>query len=234
MAIWRFVVAATCSDAGAGDSSSSRRSRPSPPPDRLTGLALWPSRQGSLERERPLEGGGQRVKTRRAPCPHQALSLGGRSPPRPCCPVRHRRAGSDERNSKRPHGIGESGVCASSGVHCVHRPPTSHARSSTAQVVGFSSESRPHEPTRPPCVGALHQPPTRLPARTLRQRDAALHGGLQAAVLHEDPDITLDDGPVDPVDLAARFRGRIRRGGDLAPSWRAPSPPGPARPLSGR
>ena len=70
---------------------------------------------------------------------------------------------------------------------------------------GFSSESRAHEPNRPPCVGALHQPPTRLPARTLRQRDAALHGGLQAAVLHEDPDITLDDGPVDPVDLAADF-----------------------------
>ena len=156
-----------------------------------------------MERERPLEGGGQRVKTRRAPRPYQALSLGGRSPPRPCCPVRHRRPGGDERNSKRPHGIGESGVCASSGVHCVHRLPTSHARSSTAQVVGFSSESRPHEPNRPPCVGALHQPPTRLPARTLRQRDAALHGGLQAAVLHEDPDITLDDGLVDKVDLAA-------------------------------
>ena len=63
----------------------------------------------------------------------------------------------------------------------MHRPPTSHARSSTAQVVGFSSESRPHEPNRPPCVGALHQPPTRLPARTLRQRDAALHGGLRRA-----------------------------------------------------
>ena len=167
--------------------------------------AREPSREGSLERERPLEGGGQRVKTHLAPRPHQALGLGGRSPPRPCCPVRHGRPGGDERNSKRPHGIGESGVCASSGVHCVHRPPTSHARSSTAQVVGFSSESRAHEPNRPPCVGALHQPPTRLPARTLRQRDAALHGGLQAAVLHEDPDITLDDGPVDPVDLAADF-----------------------------
>ena len=153
----------------------------------------------------PPGGGDGRVKTRTAPRPYQALGPGGRSPPRPCCPVRHRRPGGDERNSKRPHGIGESGVCASSGVHCVHRPPTSHARSSTAQVVGFSSESRPHEPNRPPCVGALHQPPTRLPARTLRQRDAALHGGLQAAVLHEDPDITLDDGPVDPVDLAADF-----------------------------
>ena len=140
-----------------------------------------------------------------SPMPYQASRRGGRSHPRPCCPVRHRRPGGDERNSKRPHGIGESGVCASSGVHCVHRPPTSHARSSTAQVVGFSSESRPHEPNRPPCVGALYQPPTRLPARTLRQRDAALHGGLQAAVLHEDPDITLDDGPVDPVDLAADF-----------------------------
>ena len=150
-------------------------------------------------------GRGLGVKTHLAPSPYQALGLGGRSPPRPCCLVRHRRPGGDERNSKRPHGIGESGVCASSGVHCVHRPPTSHARSSTAQVVGFSSESRPHEPNRPPCVGALHQPPTRLPARTLRQRDAALHGGLQAAVLHEDPDITLDDGPVDPVDLAADF-----------------------------
>ena len=173
------------------------------PPPRSGAQTAFPL--GTFGRERPLEGGGQRVKTHLAPRPYQALGLGGRSPPRPCCPVRHRRPGGDERNSKRPHGIGESGVCAPSGVHCVHRPPTSHARSSTAQVVGLSSESRPHEPNRPPCVGALHQPPTRLPARTLRQRDAALHGGLQAAVFHEDPDITLDDGPVDPVDLAADF-----------------------------
>ena len=101
-----------------------------------------------MERERPPEGGDRRVKTRRAPRPYQALGPGGRSHPRPCCLVRHRRPGGDERNSKRPHGIGESGVCASSGVHCVHRPPTSHARSSTAQVVGFSSESHPCEPLR--------------------------------------------------------------------------------------
>ena len=180
-------------------------SRPVPLIRRALSGARWPSRQGYLKGSDPPGGGDERVKTRTAPRPYQALGPGGRSPPRPCCPVRHRRPGGDERNSKRPHGIGESGVCASSGVHCVHRPPTSHARSSTAQVVGFSSESRPHEPSRPPCVGALHQPPTRLPARTLRQRDAALHGGLQAAVLHEDPDITLDDGPVDPVDLAADF-----------------------------
>ena len=141
--------------------------------------------RGRPHRPRPLPGGtaaagatpggrGASCENTLAATPYRALGEGGRSPPRPCCPVRHRRPGGDERNSKRPHGIGESGVCASSGVHCVHRPPTSHARSSTAQVVGFSSESRAHEPNRPPCVGALHQPPTRLPARTLRQRGPAL------------------------------------------------------------
>ena len=50
------------------------------------------------------QGRGQRVKTRTAPRPYQALGLGGRSPPRRCCPVRHRRPGGSERNSKRPKG----------------------------------------------------------------------------------------------------------------------------------
>ena len=108
----------------------------------------WPSRQGYLEGSDPPRGRGRACETRTAPPPNQALGAGGRSHPRPCCPVRHRRPGGDERNSKRPHGIGESGVCASSGVHCVHRPPTSHARSSTAQVVGTSSEPRPCVPLR--------------------------------------------------------------------------------------
>ena len=85
----------------------------------------------------------------------------------------------------------------------MHRPPTSHARSSTAQGVGFSAEACPREPNRPPGVGALYQPPPCLPARPLHQRDAALHRGLQASVLHQDRDITLDDGLVDKVDLAA-------------------------------
>ena len=69
--------------------------------------------------------------------------------------------------------------------------------------MGFSSEACPREPNRPPGVGALHQPPPCLPARPLRQRDAALHRGLQASVLHQDRDIPLDDGLVDKVDLAA-------------------------------
>ena len=54
--------------------------------------ARWPSRQGSLDRERPLEGGGQRVKTRSAPCPYQALGLGGRSRTPRCCPAACRTA----------------------------------------------------------------------------------------------------------------------------------------------
>ena len=33
-----------------------------------------------MDRERPPEGGGQRVKTRTAPRPHQALSLVGVQP----------------------------------------------------------------------------------------------------------------------------------------------------------
>ena len=82
----------------------------------------------------PPQGGGRACENTLGPAPVPGPRAGGSSPPRPCCPVRHRRPGGDERNSKRPHGIGESGVCASSGVHCVHRPPTSHARSSTAQL----------------------------------------------------------------------------------------------------
>ncbi len=137
---------------------------------RLEAALKPPSRVGIDGSGATPRDGGRGVKTHLRPNPYQALGLGGCSPPRPCCPVRHRRPGGDERNSKRPHGIGESGVCASSGVHCVHRPPTSHARSSTAQVVGFSSESRPHEPDRPPCVGAVHQPPPSLSASALLER----------------------------------------------------------------
>ena len=132
---------------------------------RLEAALKPPSRVGIDGSGATPRDGGRDVKTHLRPNPHQALGLGGRSPPRPCCPVRHRRPGGDERNSKRPHGIAESGVCASSGVPCVHRPPTSHARSSTAQGVGFSSEACPREPNRPPGVGALHQPPPCLRAR---------------------------------------------------------------------
>ena len=55
------------------------------------------------------KGRGGGVKTHLRPSPHQALGLRGRSHPRPCCPVRHRRPGGSARNSKRPHGIAESG-----------------------------------------------------------------------------------------------------------------------------
>ena len=183
-------MSATGSPIDARDESLGWRFAP-PGPRRVPGRPTWPARAESRRpdpprsvvseslpaRDRwtgsdPLEGRGQRVKTRRAPRPHQALGLGGRSPPRPCCPVRHRRPGGDERNSKRPHGIGESGVCASSGVHCVHRPPTSHARSSTAQVVGFSSESRPHEPNRPAmcrCAASAPDPLACAHASTTRR-----------------------------------------------------------------
>ena len=115
---------------------------------RLEAALKPPSRVGIDGSGATPRDGGRGVKTHLRPSPNQALGLGGRSHPRPCCPVRHGRPGGDERNSKRPHGIGESGVCASSGVHCVHRPPTSHARSSTAQVVGTSSEPRPCVPLR--------------------------------------------------------------------------------------
>ena len=53
----------------------------------------------------PLEGRGQRVKTRRAPRPNQALGLGGRSHPGRCCPVRGRRPGRAVHNCKQPQGI---------------------------------------------------------------------------------------------------------------------------------
>ena len=124
---------------------------------RLEAALKPPSRVGIDGSGATPRDGGRGVKTHLRPSPHQALGLGGRSPPRRCCPVRHRRPGGSDRNSKRPHGIAESGVCASSGVHCVHRPPTSHARSSTAQVVGTSSEPRPCVPLR------LHPLPRRIP-----------------------------------------------------------------------
>ena len=124
----RFVVAAMCSNAGAGDSSSSQRRRPrrrAPAASRARPTAFPP---GIIGTGATPGGRGLGVKTHLAPSPYQALGLGGRSPPRRCCPVRHRRPGGSDRNSKRPHGIAESGVCASSRVPCVHRPPTSHAR----------------------------------------------------------------------------------------------------------
>ena len=46
-----------------------------------------------MVRERPLEGGGQRVKTRTAPRPYQALGLGGRSHIRLIGPSGHVRPG---------------------------------------------------------------------------------------------------------------------------------------------
>ena len=46
-----------------------------------------------MDRERPLEGGGQRVKTRLAPLPYQALGLGGRSHLRLSGPSGHGRPG---------------------------------------------------------------------------------------------------------------------------------------------
>ena len=47
-------------------------------------------------------GGGGRVKTRTAPRPYQALGMGGRSPPRRCCPVRHRRPGGERPQLQAP------------------------------------------------------------------------------------------------------------------------------------
>ena len=44
--------------------------------------------------------------------------------------------------------------------------------------------------------------PDRPRRRLLRQRDAALHCGLQAAVLLGEPDVPLQDRLIDPVDLA--------------------------------
>ena len=46
-----------------------------------------------MDRERPPEGGGQRVKTHLAPRPYQALGLGGRSRIRLIGPSGHVRPG---------------------------------------------------------------------------------------------------------------------------------------------
>ena len=102
-------------------------SRPVPLIRRALSGARWPSRQGYLKGSDPPGGGDERVKTRTAPRPYQALGPGGRSPPRPHGPVRHRLPCGEARNPKRPRGIRESCACARFQVPCVHRPPTSLA-----------------------------------------------------------------------------------------------------------
>ena len=66
----------------------------------------------------------------------------------------------------------------------------------------FPNESSPGEPNRPPCGDAFRQPPAGTPASVLLKGDGALQGGLQAAVLIEEADITLEDGLLDPGKLA--------------------------------
>ena len=88
----------------------------------------------------------------------------------------------------------------------MHRPPVSHAHLQYGiRALGFPTESRPREPIRPPCDGSVHQPSPRPPPRPLLKGDAAPHGGLQAAVLVEDPDIALQDGLLDPGEVTARL-----------------------------
>ena len=57
-----------------------------------TAIAL-PSRRGSLDRERPLEGGGRVCENTLGPGPHQAFGLGGRSHIRLIGPSGHVRPG---------------------------------------------------------------------------------------------------------------------------------------------
>ena len=62
---------------------------------RLEAALKPPSRVGIDGSGATPRDGGRGVKTRLRPNPYQALGLGGRSPPRPCCPVRHRRPGGE-------------------------------------------------------------------------------------------------------------------------------------------
>ena len=70
----------------------------------------WPSRKGSLVRERPLGGGGRACESTLVAKPHQALGAGGRSRHGPCGPSGNGRAGH------RAAGRCAHGGCASAAV----------------------------------------------------------------------------------------------------------------------
>ena len=120
---------------------------------------------------------------------------------------------------------GLAGTCAYCGramiPKCgryVHRPPMSHAHLRYGTKAQASHRNRSaREPNRRPRNRSLHQAPASPPARPLLKRDGAPHGGLQASVLVEDPDIPLQDGLFDPRNVAARPLRPFRRVGDPAP-----------------
>ena len=76
-------------------------------------------------------------------------------------------------------------------------------------------------------LGSLHQPSFRPPAHAFFTGDGALQGGLQAAVLVEDPDIAREDGLLAPGELAPGFLADFGRTG-------IPRPVGEHRPCPAR
>ena len=118
-----------------------------------------------------------------------------------------------------------------------------------SSVVGLPPARVPARRNGPPCGGAVHQPSARPSARLLLQGDAVLHGGLQASVLLEDPDIPVQDPrarsrvrcvPCPRSGVPSRSRDRDRRTQrrrarrPARPADDAESSGGCSRPLPGR
>ena len=120
----------------------------------------------------------------------------------------------------------QSGRCASPERQNVHRPPVSHAHLRYGmRALGVPPESRFREPIRPPCDGSVHQTSPRPPARLFLKGYAAPHGGLQAAILVEHPDIALPDSLLDPRDVAARLLVHLEGAGIARPAGEHPTRP---------
>ena len=105
--------------------------------------------------------------------------------------------------------MGDPRECTSARAPSVasapHTPCTSPVRPRRRR--NSSSEARPPEPVRLPCVHAVPQPPAGLPARPLLELDQSPESALNvAAHLLEHSIIRVPDGLLDPVDLAADLR----------------------------
>ena len=212
------------------------RHGPSPePPQELDGervLAASKRRctafpQGLIEGSDPRHEGRGCANTL-APMPYRAFGEGGRSPPRPEWLLSPRRVVRQSRKTLpcradtpcRP-------VCITRAPKCASTPIVSFTPPIGNDTSGLPVEASPGEPNRPPCIDAFRQPSARPPARALLKGDGVLQGGLQAAVLVQDPDIPSDDGLLDPGDLAPHLLADLGRA-------RIPLPAGqhPARPTA--
>ncbi len=109
--------------------------------------------------------------------------------------------------------------CESQPAKSVHRPLTCRAHHSRGVPRRLLIETAdPREPNGLPCGGAVDQTPACLPASPLIQLYHSPESTLDiAAHLLEQPHIPLEDGLLDPGDLAADLRVELGRAGFPSP-----------------